>query len=277
MHIIREVPFATLQTAFRYISQKSTKFLPINKVGYSRLGVIDLDIAVVDDEKVIREHIREMIENQKPDCHVACFSSGEEFLNAAKAFDIVFLDIQMDGMNGIEAAKETRENNADTVLIFITGIKEYVFEALDLYAFHYLLKPVTKQKFTEVFGQALREAGLRKMRRKKQLFINTRNKGITIDADNILYIESVSRKVEIHTTQEVIEAYGALGELETQLGGTFYRCHRGYLVNMAHITEYKRDCITLTGGETVYLTKKKYGEFVNAYMWYLQNGGASCV
>ncbi len=186
-----------------------------------------MDIAVVDDEKVIREHIREMIENQKPDCHVACFSSGEEFLNAAKAFDIVFLDIQMDGMNGIEAAKETREMNADTVLIFITGIKEYVFEALDLYAFHYLLKPVTKQKFTEVFGQALREAGLRKMRRKKQLFINTRNKGITIDADNILYIESVSRKVEIHTTQEIIEAYGALGELETQLGGTFYRCHRG--------------------------------------------------
>lgn len=231
----------------------------------------------MDDEKAIREHICAMIEEQKPGNSIEACATGEELLASEKRFDIVFLDIQMDGMNGIEAAKETREMNADTVLIFITGIKEYVFEALDLYAFHYLLKPVTKQKFTEVFGQALREAGLRKMRRKKQLFINTRNKGITIDADNILYIESVSRKVEIHTTQEIIEAYGALGELETQLGGTFYRCHRGYLVNMAHITEYKRDCITLTGGETVYLTKKKYGEFVNAYMWYLQNGGASCV
>ena len=236
-----------------------------------------MDIAVVDDEKVIRGHIREMIENQKPDCNVACFSSGEELLAAAKPFDIIFLDIQMDGMNGIEAAKEVREKNADTVLIFITGIKEYVFEALDIYAFHYLIKPVMEQKFTEVFEQALKEAGLRKMRQKKQLFINTRNKGITIDADNILYIESISRKVEIHTMQEVIEAYGALGELETQLGGTFYRCHRGYLVNMAHIKEYKSDCITLTGGNTVYLTKKKYGEFVNAYMWYLQNGGASSV
>ena len=236
-----------------------------------------MDIAVVDDEKIIREHIREMIENQKPNGDVACFSSGEELLAAAKTFDIIFLDIQMDGMNGIEAAKEVREKNADTVLIFITGIKEYVFEALDIYAFHYLIKPVMEQKFTEVFEQALKEAGLRKMRQKKQLFINTRNKGITIDADNILYIESISRKVEIHTMQEVIEAYGALGELETQLGGSFYRCHRGYLVNMAHIKEYKSDCITLTGGNTVYLTKKKYGEFVNAYMWYLQNGGASSV
>ena len=83
-----------------------------------------MDIAVVDDEKVIREYIREMIENEKPDCDVVCFSSGEEFLAATKPFDIIFLDIQMDGMNGIEAAKEVREKNADTVLIFITGIKE---------------------------------------------------------------------------------------------------------------------------------------------------------
>ncbi len=152
-----------------------------------------------------------------------------------------------------------------------------MFEALDIYAFHYLLKPVTEPKLTEVFQQALREAELRNVRRKKQLFINTRSKGITIDIDNILYIESASRKVQIHTLQEVIEVYGALGELETQLGRTFYRCHRGYLVNMAHITEYKSDSITLTNGDTIYLTKKKYGEFVNAYMWYLQNGGASCV
>ncbi len=236
-----------------------------------------MDIAVVDDEKIIREHIREIIEKQKLNNNVACFSSGEELLAAAKPFDVIFLDIQMDGMNGIEAAKEVRTKNADAVLIFLTGIKEYVFEALDIYAFHYLLKPVTEPKLTEVFQQALREAELRNVRRKKQLFINTRSKGITIDIDNILYIESASRKVQIHTLQEVIEVYGALGELETQLGRTFYRCHRGYLVNMAHITEYKSDSITLTNGDTIYLTKKKYGEFVNAYMWYLQNGGASCV
>lgn len=108
-----------------------------------------MDIAVVDDEKIIWEHIREIIENQKPDCNVSCFASGEELLAAAKLFDIIFLDIQMDGINGMEAAKKIRERNANTVLIFITGIKEYVFEALDIYAFHYLLKPVTR---TEIHG-----------------------------------------------------------------------------------------------------------------------------
>lgn len=164
-----------------------------------------MDIAVVDDEMAIREHICEMIENRKSDCNVACFSSGEELLAAAKLFDIIFLDIQMDGMNGVETAKEVREKNADTVLIFITGIKEYVFEALDLYAFHYLIKPVTKQKLTEVFEQASGEAGMRKMRRKKQIFVNTRNE-VTRLFDR-LYEDSLSGRISNDNFTRLIDKY----------------------------------------------------------------------
>ena len=68
-----------------------------------------------------------------------------------------------------------------------------------------------------------------------------------------------------------------MDELEGQLGGGFYRCHRGYLVNMAHIVRYDNDSIFLSSGGKVYLTRKKHNEFVKAYMWYLQNGGVSCV
>ena len=131
-----------------------------------------------------------MIEKQKPDCHVVCFSSGEEFLNAAKAFDIVFLDIQMDGMNGIEAARKLRERQEDAVLIFITGIKEYVFDALDLYAFHYLLKPLDEKKFAEVLEKAAWEA--KKKKEKKCIFLKTRN--LTLDQSDILYVESRAKE-----------------------------------------------------------------------------------
>jgi len=232
---------------------------------------------VVDDEEIIRQQIHGFIKKQKPESEISDFSTGEGLLAAKADFDIIFLDIQMEGMGGIEAARILRQRNVDAVLVFITGIREYVFEAFDVSAFHYLLKPIAEQKFMEVLERAVDEAGRRKVQKEQQIFIRTKNRGYTLNLSSILYIENRGKKVEIHTTQEIIEAYGALGELETQLGGTFYRCHRGYLVNMAHITEYKSDCITLTGGETVYLTKKKYGEFVNAYMWYLQNGGASCV
>ena len=234
-----------------------------------------MDIAVVDDEKVIRGYICALIEEQKPRSNIETYATGEELLAAGKRFDIVFLDIQMDGMNGIEAARKLRKWQEDTVLIFITGIKEYVFDALDLYAFHYLLKPLDEKKFAEVLEKATYEA--KKKTEKKCLFIKTRN--LTLDQSDILYIESRAKKVEIHTTgaDKAIEIYASMDELEGQLGEDFYRCHRAYIVNMAHITEYDNESITLTNGDQVYLTKKKYGEFVKVYMWFLQNGGVSSV
>lgn len=157
-----------------------------------------MDIAVVDDEKAIREHICALIEAQKPGSGIEAYATGEELLASGKRFDIVFPDIQMDGMSGIEAARSLRERDAglgaqDTVLIFITGIKEYVFDAFDLYAFHYLLKPVDEGKFAEVLEKAAGEA--EKKREKKCLFIRTRN--LTLDQSDILYIESRAKKLEI--------------------------------------------------------------------------------
>ena len=232
-----------------------------------------MDIAVVDDEKAIREHICGLVEERQPESRIEAYATGEELLASGKRFDIVFLDIQMEGMNGIEAARSLREKQGDTVLVFITGIKDYVFDAFDLYAFQYLLKPIDERKFAEVLEKAAREAAKKKERR--VLFIKSRN--LTLDQSEILYIESRAKKVEIHTVRQTIEIYAAMDELEGQLGENFYRCHRAYIVNMDCITEYDGESITLTGGDRVYLTKKKYGEFVKAYMWHLQNGGVSSV
>ena len=230
-----------------------------------------MNIAVVDDEKVILEQISGLVRKQMPDCCLDIYATGEEVLEAKKHLDIVFLDIQMDGMNGIETARRLRERQDDIVLIFVTGNREYVFDALDLYAFHYLLKPVDENKFREVLERAAGEVA--KKKEKRGLFIKKRN--LTLDQADILYIESRAKKVEIHTagSKDIIEIYATMEELEGQLGEDFYRCHRAYIVNMTHITEYDNDSITITNGDKIYLTKKKYGDFVKAYMWYLQNGG----
>ena len=236
-----------------------------------------MNIAICDDERVIREQINELIKKENPGVCPDFYETGDSLLAAGKQFDIVFLDIQMDGTDGIETAKKVRERSTlkgaeDTILIFITGIREYVFEAFDVAAFHYLLKPIEEDKFREVFQRAKRELEKRKKQRWETIFIKTRKRSYTLEKDSILYIESRAKKVEIHTTGKIIEAYASMNEMEALLGESFYRCHRGYLVNMAYVAEYDGESVTLNNGEYVYLAKEKYGEFVKTYMRYLRNG-----
>ena len=238
----------------------------------NELQVMGLNIAICDDEEIIREQIKELTEKEKSGLCMELYETGDALLASRKQFDIVFLDIQMEGTNGIETAKRLRQRDEDTILIFITGIREYVFEAFDVAAFHYLLKPIEEEKFREVFRRAGRELEKRKSKRRETVFIKTRNRSFSLEKDSILYIESRGKKVEIHTTGETIEAYASMNEMEGQLGGGFFRCHRGYLVNMAYVAEYDSGSITLNNGEYVYLAKEKYGEFVKAYMRYLRNG-----
>lgn len=232
-----------------------------------------MEIAVADDEKIIRNHICKLIKKQNPEYNLFAYETGEELLASEKSFDIIFLDIHMEGMNGIEAAKILREKSDYTIIIFITALKEYLLEVFDLYAFHYLLKPIDEEKFSGVLKKAVEAV---KHSQSNKLFIKTKN--ITIDQSEIIYIESRGKKADIHTTDgKSIEIYSSMDEFEKQLGDNFYRCHRAYIVNMSHITQYDKESITVINGERVYLTKKKYGEFVKAYMWYLQNEGVSGV
>ena len=239
--------------------------------------MIDLiEIAVCDDEKVIREQIADLVEQQGAGCRTELFATGDELLAVKRHYDMIFLDIQMEGRNGIETARAIRKYDEQAIIVFITAVKEYVFEAFDVGAFHYLLKPIGEEKFAEVFAAAKR--GIEKSRKGREetptLFLKGRKRSVTLKQKDILYIESRSNKAVIHTARDEIEAWQSIQKLEGELGSSFYRCHRGYLVNMAHISEYSSDMIDMDDGGRVYLAKEKYPDFVRAYLRYLDNGGA---
>lgn len=231
-------------------------------------------IAVCDDEPDVTELISGMVRECIPDCEIKEFSSGEALLTEGGCFDILFLDIQLDGINGIQAAAKIREKDEDSIIIFITGVKEYVFDAFDVTAFHYLLKPIKKTKMQEVLDRAVKQIG-RRNGEVHRLFIRMKGKSIMVNAADILFMENDMHKVIIHTAGEVITFYGVMSELEKKVGPGFYRCHRGYLVNMAYISEYDAENIYLTTGDRVYLAKGKYQDFVKQYMRYMRNGGVS--
>ena len=108
------------------------------------------------------------------------FSSGEAFLRAKAPVDILFLDIRLGGMDGIETAKALRAQNSDMILIFLTGCREYALEAFDVSAFHYLLKPMEEQKFQDIFTKALAEAGKKNHREDGRLLLKSRGRHISL-------------------------------------------------------------------------------------------------
>ncbi len=234
-------------------------------------------VAICDDERESCNGLSLLIKRQEPDCEVACFHTCRQFLEAAQHFDILLLDIQMEEMGGIEVARALRGRGERTVLIFVTALKEYAPEAFEVSAFHYLLKPVVPEKFCRVFESACLQVRKLESQSVGQLFFQTKARSFTVPRDEVLYVESRRRKVEIHTRKENVTVYATMKHMEEQLGEGFYRCHRGYLVNMAYVTGYGAGFVRLQNGEAVYLAREKYSEFAKVYSEYLRQSGAALV
>jgi len=228
-------------------------------------------IAICDDEKEIRDMLAEKIQRICPEAALSFYQSGEALLLSCCQPDILLLDIQMLGKDGMETAREFRRHHKNTILIFVTAFEEYVFQTFDVGAFHYLVKPFDDIKFEEVLRNAAGQFEDRKNkefdRTKKaaSLIITTGGKHITVNPEDIVYAEVFNRKVILHTINEDIEYYGKMKELEEKAGDDFYRPHRAYLVNFNYIRKYDATTVYLENGQAL-MAKQNYREFVKRYL-----------
>lgn len=203
------------------------------------------------------------------------FSSGLELLKEnVTGVDILFLDIEMEKMDGLELARAIRDQGGEyqhhPIIIFITGYREYVYQVFDLQAFHYLVKPVKEEKLLEVFERAVTAAEHDK-RQSESAFLNIRqgNQMRRFEVRHIVYAEGQNRKVILITQSGACSYYGRLQELEEQLSPLFFRIHKGYLVNLDYIDGYNRNEVTLKNGEVLPVSKYRYQNFVTVFLRYL--------
>ncbi len=230
-----------------------------------------MNIAVCDDEVRGRERILTLLEKEFSQAQTCEFDSGMKLIEKVEEGycpDIVLLDIAMEGMDGMETARRLRRMT-DAILIFVTGVKEQVFEAFDVGAFHYLMKPVDQDKMLDVLRRAAQEIE-RRQSGPKSLLVKTEGSHRRIPVDDILYVENNGRKVILHMKTECLEYYERMNHLEDVLGDGFYRCHRGYLVALSAVSGYDHESITVGQGDKIYLAKQKYSEFVKRYCRYLK-------
>ncbi len=238
-----------------------------------------MQIAVCDDEKETRDMFAEKIGRLYPEAELSLYKSGEELLLSGKEPDILLLDIQMPGKDGMETAKELRRKNKKAIIIFVTALDDFVFQAFDVGAFHYLVKPFDNGKFVGVLLNAVKQFEDRKKpenaggkKAKPSLMITAGGKHITVDPEDIVYAEVFDRKVILHTMDSDIEYYGKMKELEEKAGDEFYRTHRSFLVNFGFIRKYDAATVYLKKGQAL-IAKQKYGDFVKQYLRYNQRKG----
>ena len=236
-------------------------------------------IAICDDEANTRAWLSSLIKAQPCPCEIVEYTSAGDCLADHREIDLFFLDIELapDRPDGMALAREIRgrTSGAQPVIIFVTGYDRYVFDAFDVGAFQYLLKPVDEEKFAQVFARAVEQIMTEREHPQmgRVLTLQSGNSSRTIHLDSIYYIESSDHKVVLHLRDGEFTCYAKIRDLDLELQNQFFRIHKGYLVNLSYVDGYSKAEVTLTNGERLLLSKYKYQDFVKAYLRFLKGGG----
>lgn len=232
--------------------------------------------AICDDDPAVRSYLTSLIRAQPRPCGVTEYATASEYLTDCHKTDLLFLDIELrgDSLDGISLARKIRERPVATqpVIIFVTGYERYVFDAFDVGAFQYLLKPIDEEKFARVFARAVSQIENAKAPHVRALTLQSGNISRTVALDSIYYIESSNHKVVLHLKDGEFACYAKIRDLELELRDRFFRIHKGYLVNLSYVDGYGRTEMTLTNGEKLLISRYKYQEFVKAYLGFLKRG-----
>lgn len=215
-------------------------------------------IAVCDDSGADAEYISALVSEWAGDEPVSIrrFSSAEEFLfryAEEKDFDILLLDIEMGGMDGVTMARTVRRDNASVQIVFITGYSDYIAEGYEVEALHYLVKPVRREKLFEVLSRAAER--LRKNER--VLLLEHGGEAVRLPLYEIRWLEVRQNYVTLHAAEDVT-VKRTLSELERELDERFFRLGRSYIVNLGCIRRITRTDVILADGTAIPLPRGQY-------------------
>lgn len=228
-----------------------------------------LKIAICDDDIVIRKELELIIQDYceylQYEYDVSSFCDAETLLKTISTFgnyDIIFLDIRLGRMNGIEAGKIIRNINHDerTKIIFISAIKDYVFDAFDARPLNYILKPINKDKVERELKKTI---DLIEKERGVFIYKSGHNR-LSLYLSDIIYFESILRKVRIITSSEFTEYYGKMSDLLEMSLHNFIQIHRSYLINADQVYKYTYTSIKMKNGHELSISQNKRTEVMES-------------
>ena len=231
-------------------------------------------IAVCDDERHIREEIQAMLERYAAergrDFRCALFHSANGLLRDYRAeFDILFLDISMKGLDGMEAAREIRRQDERVCIIFVTSMQQYAIQGYSVRAFGFITKPVNYQELSIELDCALRAIDTSRLR-ETSLTLRSGAQVDRLTVSDIMYCEVHNHTVTVHLHHDMRTYRYSMKELELMLGRYgFFRPHSAYLVNHAAIAQVLGTRLILKNGAELPIAQQKRKAFLAQLTQYL--------
>ncbi|MCM1126852.1 MAG: LytTR family DNA-binding domain-containing protein [Lachnospiraceae bacterium] len=226
--------------------------------------------ALCDDEPADLAYVRDRIwrwaKRQCVEVNIREFPSAESFLFAyeeEKNFDVLFLDIEMGKINGVELAKKIRERDKCIQIVFVTGYMEYISEGYDVEALHYLLKPLEEEKLELVLQRAVERIGIQE----RALFLQNAGETVRIPFHEIRWVEVRKNYVTLHG-QEEYSRKCPLHEIQKELDQRFFQTHRSYVANLSYVNKITKSNVILKDGTVLPLARGLYEKMNQAFIHY---------
>lgn len=233
-----------------------------------------LRVFICDDVLLFRVQIIELLNNyselSKNPVEIKSFPSASKLLEEdVNECDLFFLDIKIgEGMSGIELAKQIRTTNGRADIIFTTSHEEFVFNAFEVNALRYLLKPIEKEKFIEAMDCVIRNI---EDKSSKTMVCHQGQRLLQIPICEIIYFETVDRKLRVVTYQKEYMVDNKINDVDKKMQEKgFFRIHKSYVINMKYIKEYNQSTVIMQNEDCVYISRLRVKAFKEAFRNYLK-------
>ena len=235
-----------------------------------------IKFAICDDEPLMAQalagHLADYMKEKSMTAYsVSNFSDGRTLLESAGSFDVIFLDIQMEQPDGMETARLLRRRGDHSLLVFVTVLKELVFDAFQVEAYDYLLKPLDSARFKQTMNRVLRSL---EQRTAEDIVIQRGTGCEVVLLSDIVYCEVLGRKIYLHKSDGTVsDYYDKLEDLERRVDGRFFKCHRSYLVNLDYVRGCQDGQVLLFQGERIPASRLRERELTQALLRYMKERG----
>lgn len=228
-------------------------------------------VAVLDDSKEDIERLAGYLRQFEKDRHfsiqIDMYKSSFNFLEEFRSqYDVLFLDIEMPGSDGMEVAREVREKDESVGIIFVTNMAQYAVQGYEVNAIDFMVKPFQYYVFTEKLERALR---FFKMRKQRMLLLTGEGEIHRIPASSVRYIEKEKDNLLYHTDTDVYKERGSIRQCKEKLKELpFSECTSGCLVNLEYVTKVGKDSVAVSGTELP-LSRRMKKQFTTEYINYV--------